>query len=206
MMIARSSLLAFLAAIALIAPSSAEGDLYTRMQHVNANLRSYTANLTVGIMSHSFPFLSPTLQGTAYFKQPDKSAVVFDTIPALANQFKKIYPQTEPPSVWPELYDVTPVSDDGTTSTFRLVRKKNGRIDHVDATVDDHAATVSSMTYYYKDGGGSVSFTQVYDDIDGNFVIKSQTGKVDIPHYNADVTSTFSNYKLNVEVPDTVFQ
>ena len=71
--------------------------------------------------------------------------------------------------------------------------------------MNDQAATVSSMTYYYKDGG-SVSFSQVYDNIDGNYVIKSQTGKVDIPHYSADVTSTFSNYKLNVEVPDKVFE
>jgi hypothetical protein len=205
MKIARAGLFALCLAALLPMPSGAESDVYTRMQRVNANLHSYTANLTVGIQSHSFPFLSPTLEGTAYYKQPDKSAVVFETIPALANQFKKIYPQIEPPRVWPDVYDVTPVSDDGTTSTFHLVRKKNGRIDHVDATVNDESATVSSMTYYYKDGG-SVSFSQVYDNIDGNFVIKSQTGKVDIPHYNADVTSRFSNYKLNVEVPDKVFE
>jgi outer membrane lipoprotein-sorting protein len=86
------------------------------------------------------------------------------------------------------------------------VRKKNGRIDHVDVTVDDRTATVSAMIYYYKDDGGTIAFKQTYDDINGNYVIDAQTGKVDIPHYNADVTSKFSNYKVNVDVPDSVFQ
>jgi outer membrane lipoprotein-sorting protein len=191
------------------APSLAEtgnaDEVYARMQKVNANLNSYTASLHVDTAMHSFPFISPTLDGTAYFKRPDKSAVVFDTVPALASQFKKIYPQDEPPSEWPQMYEVTPVSDDGTVSTFRLVRKKNGRIDHVDVKADDKTATVTSRTYFYKDGG-SISWQQSYDVIDGNYVVKSQTGKIDIPHYNADVTSTYHNYKLNVAVPDKVFE
>lgn len=181
------------------------GDVYARMQKINANLKSYTAQLKVDVTTHSFPYLSPSLEGTAYFKRPDKNAVVFNTVPVLASQFKKVYPQMEPPSEWPRIYDVTPVSDDGATSQFKLVRKKNGRIDHVDVKVDDKTATVIGMAYFYKDGG-TVTFSQIYDQIEGNYVLRAQTGKVDLPHYNADVSSTFSNYKLNVNVPDKVFQ
>jgi hypothetical protein len=112
----------------------------------------------------------------------------------------------EPPSDWPRLYEVTQTADDGANALFKLVRKKNGRIDHVDVKVDDKTATVSEMTYFYKDDGGTIKFTNTYDQISGNFVLKQQTGKVDIPHYNADVTSKFSNYKVNVDVPDSVFQ
>ena len=85
-----------------------------------------------------------------------------------------------------------------------LVRKKNGRIDHVDVTVDDRTATVTAMTYIYKDGG-SISFQQTYAVVDGNYVIKAQSGKVDLPSYHADVASTFSNYKLNVPIDQQVF-
>ena len=70
--------------------------------------------------------------------------------------------------------------------------------------VDDQTATVTSMAYIYKDGG-SISFQQTYSVVDGNYVIKTQTGKVDIPHYNADVASSFSNYKLNVRIDRQVF-
>ncbi|MGD0052819.1 MAG: hypothetical protein ABSD03_13540 [Vulcanimicrobiaceae bacterium] len=197
-----------LTTLALVAPApraSADGDLYARMQRVNAGLRSYRADVTVAIQLHTFPFLSPTLAGTAYYKRPDKTAVDFQSVPALASQLKKVVGQIEPPAEWPSLYEVTPTGDDGTNATFRLVRKKNGRIDHVDVQVDDRTATVSAMTYYYKDEGGTIAFRQSYDDIDGNFVIKQQTGKVDIPHYNADVSSSFANYKLNVDLPDSLF-
>ncbi len=203
---------AFLAAAALAAgapsPSSAQtsGDLYARMQRVNAGLRSYQADVTVAVDTHGPPYISPTLQGKVYFKKPDKSAVVFQTIPFLAQQAKHVVAQIEPPSEWPQIYDVTPTGDDGTTAGFKLVRKKNGRIDHVDVKVDDKTATVTGMTYFYKDQGGTVSFTQSYDQIGGNYVVRAQTGKVDIPHYSADVSSTFSNYKLNVAVPDSVFE
>jgi len=197
-----------LTTLALVAPApraAADEDLYARMQRVNAGLRSYRADVTVAIQLHTFPFLSPTLAGTAYYKRPDKTAVDFQSVPALASQLKKVVGQIEQPAEWPSLYEVTPTGDDGTTATFRLVRKKNGRIDHVDVQVDDRTATVSAMTYYYKDEGGTIAFRQSYDDIDGNFVIKQQTGKVDIPHYNADVSSSFANYKLNVDLPDSLF-
>ena len=197
-----------LTSLALSAPvprAAADGDLYARMQHLNAGLRSYRADVTVAIQLHTFPFISPTLAGTAYYKRPDKTAVDFQSVPPLPGQLKKVVGQIEPPAEWPSLYEVTPTGDDGTTATFRLVRKKNGRIDHVDVQVDDRTATVAAMTYFYKDQGGTIAFKQSYDDIDGNFVIKQQTGKVDIPHYNADVSSSFANYKLNVDLPDSLF-
>ena len=200
-------LIAVLGSAALLMGASGAGqsDVYARMQRINPSLHSYRASVRVAVVTHSFPYLSPTLDGTIYFRSPDQSAVEFKTVPLLASELKKVVAQLEPASEWPRLYEVTPVNDDGTISTFRLVRKKHGRIDHVEVTVDDKTATVASMTYVYNDGGGSISFTQTWDEIDGNYVLKSQTGKVDIPHYNADVTSTFSDYKLNVEVHDTVF-
>jgi hypothetical protein len=200
--------LALLLGSVAAAPPGSDGDaagVYARMQKVNAGLKSYQADLHVDITTHGFPFISPSLDGKAYFEQPDKNAVVFDTVPALAGPFKKVYPQLEPPSEWPATYDVTPVADDGTTAQFRLVRKKNGRIDHVDVTVDDRTATVASMTYVYKDGGGTISFQQTYTAMDGNYVLKSQTGKVDLPQFHADVASSFSNYKLNVRIDQQVF-
>jgi hypothetical protein len=198
--------LALVAASVTVAPA-ATGDaaaVYARMQKLNAGLRSYQADFHVDVTTHGFPFINPSLDGKAYFEQPDKNAVVFDTVPALASQFKKVYPQLEPPAEWPAVYDVSPLADDGTTAQFRLVRKKGGRVDHVDVTADDRTATVTSMAYVYKDGG-TISFQQTYAFMGGNYVVKSQSGKVDLPSFHADVASTFTNYKLNVRIDEQVF-
>ena len=197
---------AFAALAAPPVPASAQDDLFARMQHVNNGLNTYQADVTVAIKMNTFPYLSPTLEGKAYYKRPDKNAVQFQSVPALAGQLKKVVGQMEPPSDWPKLYEWTKTSDDGSTAMFKLVRKKNGRIDHVDVKVDDKTATVSEMTYFYKEDGGSIKFTNTYDQINGNYLVKAQTGKVDIPHYNADISSTFANYKINVPVNDAVFK
>ena len=197
---------AFVAAAAPWVPASAQDDLYARMQRVNTGLNTYQADVTVAIKMNSFPYLSPTLEGKAYYKKPDKNAVQFQSVPALAGQLKKVVGQMEPPFDWPKLYEVTKNSDDGSVAMFKLVRKKNGRIDHVDVKVDDKTATVSEMTYFYKDDGGTIKFTNTYDQIAGNYLVRAQTGKVDIPHYNADISSTFANYKINVPVDDAVFK
>jgi hypothetical protein len=210
-MLALWTRLALVLALALgsltVTPVKAAGDaaaVYGRMQRVNASLKSFQADFHVDVTTHGFPFISPSLDGKAYFEQPDKNAVIFDTVPALASQFKKVYPQLEPPAQWPTVFDVTPIADDGTTAQFRLVRKKAGRVDHVDVSVDDRTATVISMAYIYKDGG-TISFQQTYALLDGNYVIKSQSGKVDLPQFHADVASSFTNYKLNVRIDQQVF-
>src|ERR1700694_5052185 len=116
-------------------PASAQEDLYARMQRVNSGLSSYQADVTVAIKMNTFPYLSPTLEGQAYYKRPDTAAVTSQPVPALPRQLKKVVGQMEPPSDWPRLYEVTKTSDDGSAAMFKLVRKKNGRIDHVDGKV-----------------------------------------------------------------------
>jgi outer membrane lipoprotein-sorting protein len=209
-MIRRSfALLAAVASVAVAAlslPAWAQDDLYARMQRINTGLNSYQSDVSVHVEMHTIPFLNQTFEGKAFYKKPDKAAVEFNTVPVLAGLLKKVVGQIETPSDWPKLYEVTKVSDDGSVAAFKLVRKKNGRIDHVDVKVDDKTATVSEMTYVYKEDGGTIRFMNQYDQISGNYVLKTQTGKVDIPHYNADLNSTFANYKLNVPVSDKVFQ
>jgi hypothetical protein len=36
--------------------------------------------------------------------------------------------------------------------------------------------------------------------------VKQQTGKVDVPHYSADISSSFAHYRINVPIDDKVFE
>jgi outer membrane lipoprotein-sorting protein len=193
----------------LAAPSGAAFDpannaLFKRMLALNAALQSYKASVHLDVALKTFPYLSPSFDGSVYFEKPNRQAVVFDTVPALASQFKKVYPNLDPPSSWPALYDVSVLGDSDGQTQFRLVPKKAGRVQHLDVTVDDANATVKSYTWTYSDGG-YVTFNQQFTSIDGNYLVDKQSGHVELPSTKADVQSNFSNYRLNVAIEDSVF-
>ena len=180
-------------------------DLYKRMLGLNGDMRSYRATVHVDVAFKTFPYISPSLDGNAYYEQPDRQAIVFDTVPALASQFKKVYPNVDPPSRWPALYDVSLLGDNGGVTTFELTPKKTGRVAHLDVKVDDTTATVRGYTWTYVDGG-SVAFDQTLKTVGRDYLVDRQSGHVDLPTYKADVVSNFSNYQLNVAVPSDVFE
>jgi outer membrane lipoprotein-sorting protein len=187
------------------APLDPQGNvLFRRMVALNAALRTYKADVHLDVALKTFPFISPSLDGNVYYQKPDKQAIVFDTVPALAAQFKKVYPKVDPPVRWLARNDVAVLDDSGGQTTFRLVPKVNGRVEHLDVKVDDSNATIVSYTWTYKDGG-FITFAQSFTSVGGNLLVAKQTGHVELPAYKADVVSNFSNYKLNVSLDDSVF-
>ncbi|HMD02997.1 MAG TPA: hypothetical protein VKG44_08555 [Candidatus Baltobacteraceae bacterium] len=189
-----------------VAVTSLDGSpLLRRMVQLNSKVKTYRAVVHLDVALKTFPYISPSLEGNVYYKQPDKEAVVFDTVPALASQFKKVYPRVDPPASWLRIYDVAQMGDDGALTTFRLVPKKNGRVEHLDVKVDDATATIKSYIWTYKEGG-FVSFDQTFETLDGNYLVEKQSGHVDLPSYKAEVTSAFSKYQLNVQIADSVFE
>ena len=76
-------------------------------------------------------------------------------------------------------------SDDGTTSRFRLVPRKHGNVDSIDATADDRSATVNSMRWNYENGGYAEMASR-YGRVAGNVVVESQTGHVQEPGYDQE--------------------
>ncbi|GAC1651624.1 MAG: hypothetical protein NVS9B12_00110 [Vulcanimicrobiaceae bacterium] len=187
------------------APIGASGDLLTRMTALNPHLRSYEATIHVDIALHTFPYISPSLDGTYYHKEPSKDKIAFNTVPAIAAQFNKIYPHVESPSRWKKVFAITNQGDDGTQTTFKLVPRVRGRVDHITVKADDKTATVVQMTWNYNDGGFA-TMNQTFTQVKGNYVASGQTGHVEVPNYKADVVSSFSNFRLNPSIPDSVFK
>lgn len=179
--------------------------LLGRMAALNPNLHTFTATLRAHVVMKSFPFLSADVVGAYYYEAPDKNKVVFTGgVPLVAQQFDNLYAHIESPSQWQALYVVTPVSDDGKTAIFKLVPRKRGNVEHIDATVDDKNATVTSMRWNYTNGGYA-EMANRYGRIEGNLLVQSQSGHVQEPGYVADITSTIGDYKVNPALPDGVF-
>ncbi len=194
---------------ALLTPCGATGqtsaEIMRRMSALNPKLRAYTARVHVNVALRTFPYISPSLDGKYYHKEPNKDALIFATVPALAKQFNKVYPRIESASRWNRVYFVSLASNSDATAVFKLVPRVHGRIDHIDAKVDLLTATVLQMTWYYNDGGYA-ELNQQYTQIHGNYVPSHQTGHVELPAYKADVDSSFSNFILNPKISDSVFK
>lgn len=179
--------------------------LLDRMAAINPSLHAFSATMHAHVKMESFPFLAADLTGTYYYKQPDKNKVVFTGgVPAVAQQFDKLYAHIEPPSNWRRLYSVTLVSDHGGSAVFRLVPRKPGNVVSIDATADDRTATVTTMRWNYANGGYA-AMSNHYTTQDGNLLVQSQTGHVTEPGYVADITSTLDGYKLNPTLSDSLF-
>lgn len=179
--------------------------LMARMAAVNPNLHAFTATLRAHVAMKTFPFMSADLVGTYYYKEPDKTKVVLTSgVPLLARQFDRLYARIESPAKWEDVYVVTVVSDDGTRTTFRLVPRKHGNVEHVDAVVDDSTATVTSLRWNY-DNGGYAEMHNHYGRVAGNLVVRSQQGHVEESGYAADLSSTIDNYTINPKLQDSVF-
>lgn len=190
----------------MILAVAAAATLLGRMAAVNPNLHAFSATLNAHVVMRSFPFLTADLVGTYYYEEPDKNKVVFTSgVPLVAQQFDKLYAHIESPKKWSALYDVTLLSDDGKTASFKLVPRKPGNVEEIDATADDETATVTSMRWNYTNGGYA-EMTNRYGRVDGNLVVESQTGHVVEPGYSADLTSTIGSYKINPTLPGGLFQ
>ncbi|MBV8532069.1 MAG: hypothetical protein JO104_12195 [Candidatus Eremiobacteraeota bacterium] len=194
-----------LAVTVLRAACAPATDLLARMSAVNPSLHAFTATMHAHVVMKSFPFLSADLVGTYYYKEPDKNKVVFNSgVPLVAQQFDKLYAHIESPSQWRELYTITTVADDGASTRFQLVPRKQGNVASIDATADDRSATVTAMRWNYSNGGYA-ALTNHYGRVDGNLLVESQSGHVEEPGYSADIASTIGEYKINPSLPDSIF-
>jgi hypothetical protein len=203
------ALLAILAVAGGTAPVYAQDatvvGIVQRMVAADAGVRSYTASVHADIAMHSFPFISPSLDGTYYHKEPNKNKIVFTSgLPYIAKEFSKIYPDIESPSHWFVRYYVSLEGNDGTYTTLKLVPRKHGRIDHIDAKIDNATADLVQLTWDYNDGGYA-TLNQTYGVIDGHRLVTEQTGHIDATHYNADLKSTFTAFHINADIPDSIF-
>ena len=200
------------AAAALLLAASQAGQASTpsnpvlqRLIALEDRLHSYTADVRADVVMHSFPYLSPSLTGIYYHKEPNKNKIVFTGgLPFIANQFSNVYPRVESASHWDDVYVISTERDDGTYTSFKLVPRQHGRIDHIDAKVADQSGELAELRWNYT-GGGYATLDQSYGKVGAYTLVTHQTGHFEDSNYNADVTSTFSNFKLNAQIPDSVF-
>jgi len=105
------------------------------------------------------------------------------------------------PATWEQNYDVTLASDD----ELSLIPKKPGNVSRVLVDVDPATYGIVRERFTYTNGG-SIDMHQSNAMFGGFLLPKSQTADFNLPNYKAHVVSSYGAYKLNVDIPDSVFQ
>jgi hypothetical protein len=185
---------AFILALVLVT------DLLAHMAAPDAGLTSYEVPVHFDVDLHSFLSLHTGLDGKAYFKRPDKSAVNFDTVPMLADAFKHLAGSLGTPETWPQTYDITLNSD----TELKLVPKKAGNVSAVVVDVDSSDYGIVRERWRYKDGG-SIDVRQTNALVGGFLLPRKATGDFNLTQYQAHVVTDYGAYKLNIAIPDSVF-
>ncbi|MBC5823984.1 MAG: hypothetical protein GIW99_08145 [Candidatus Eremiobacteraeota bacterium] len=183
-------------------------DIVAKMAATNESLQSYKVRIHFDVDLHSFITMHPTLDGTYYYKKPDKAELDFDTVPVVAQEFKHFYASMGSPSTWGQAYDISlaSVTSDGGREryTLKLVPKHDGNVDHMLVATDSSDYAIVREQWFYRNGG--VISMDEHNQRLGEWVLpKTQTADFKLPSYQAHVVSAFGKFELNAKIADSVF-
>jgi hypothetical protein len=183
---------------------TASMDLLARATNPNPTLTSYTASAQLSALMHAVVPIHKTFTGTVYYLRPNRK-IEFQNVPSALSRFRDLVSTTPSYEQATAEYAITPMSDDGTLSTYSLVPKKTGgRVKNVIVTVNDQSALLNSTQFAYTNGG-KLSFGQTYMNV-GIFRLPAKaTISARFPGYSVDGTLTFSKYQPNATVSPSVF-
>ncbi len=194
------------------APASAEAGPSAILAGIaarNPSLQTYQARVHVDVRMLNFPWLSPKLDGTSYFKRPDKYEVVFDRVPSYAHGIDKLFGSIDDVADWMKnwniSYDGVQTVDGKPLFALRMTKKiYSDQTKDTVAYIDPSSYQVVRMDWHYRNGG-TITMTQTYRQQGAYNVVSTQHADIHIPHVHAVADATYGQYQTNVAVNDAVF-
>jgi hypothetical protein len=178
---------------------------YQQLLQNQDGIQSSIADIEVRTKLKGFLPISLTLRGHFYFRAPDQESIVFDNVPGLLKGMVKNKPDFQPAAMWPRYYEVRVDGDDGGATAFHLVPiDTKSSLASIDVAVNDATGYMTQLRFVNANGP-VVTTAQTYGEVGRHEVIVSQAGETHGPGYKADISTHFTNYQMNVPVPDSVF-
>ncbi|MHB8140372.1 MAG: hypothetical protein ACYDA5_06245 [Vulcanimicrobiaceae bacterium] len=180
-----------------------------RMLARNPSVSTYRARVHVNVRMLNFPFLSPQLRGTSYFKRPDRYEVVFDSVPGYAKGLRKLFDDVGDPAQWQRTQRIVVAGaqllDGRPVYVLRLTNKIHSDVlDHTLAYVDATNYDLVRMEWHYTNGGVIV-MRQWYRRQGPYSFVSTQQAEISIPHVHAVAQARYGTYHTNVAVSGKVF-
>jgi hypothetical protein len=174
--------------------------VFQKMLGVNRGLTSYKAHINV---ETRLPIGSFALHGTLYDRD-EQSKVIFDNVPAIARSTVENQPSIGPASSWSKQYAISVVSRAADATTYHLVPLAQGGVRSIDAVVQNASGLVQQYVWS-NTNGMTITSDQTYESVGGYQLIQTTSTKTRGGGVHADSETTFTDYELNVSLPDSIF-
>jgi hypothetical protein len=166
------------------------------------SVRAYTADLSLHVKMHSFPFIGMTFRGSTAYLRPGKFAVTLHTLPEIARAFAKISGDVGDPAGWQTRYDVSIVDTQATPAgliALRLTPRESCQVAYALAYVDMTTKTLQRMEWHYV-SGGNIDVDERYAVLNGILISAGQTAEIRMPGIHATASSTLTNIVVQTDI------
>lgn len=182
--------------------------LWDQITRINPGLNDYSVDLKIGLKV-KYNFLNPRLDidGTYYFKKPDKHRLKLNRASYLLDKYPKIFGWSLPSL---KEFNSTVTSDKIGARDYYLVtltpKTIAGDVEKEQFWIDKKDYTFPRHIYQYKSGGLiTLSITyrkeknfQVYDNMNATFSFPKE-------NLNAEANASYGAYKFNQGLSDSFF-
>jgi len=163
---------------------------------------SYTANISLHVAMHSFPFIRMTINGDTAYQQPGQYTLKMHTLPALAKAFQNVSGDAGDPTVWVLKYDIAVDRSNPLPAghiALKMTPKSPCQVDHAEATIDTATMTVSRMEWFYGNGG-HIAVDYQYEAFGGVLMVAHQSAEIAMPNIRATASADLTNYALQMDL------
>jgi hypothetical protein len=160
----------------------------------------YSGKLELHVKMRSFPFIGLTVHGTSSYRKPGLYHYQLQNLPRIASKFDDLRYDLGDPTSWGTRYDIAmaPQSTDEVPVLRLTPKKADGQVAYLDIETDAKHARMLKATWTRHDGG-TIVLTQTYAALGSADVVTQQHAAIDIPHFRAELTATYTD--LTIDTP-----
>ncbi|MDB5094500.1 MAG: hypothetical protein JWO85_2601 [Candidatus Eremiobacteraeota bacterium] len=193
------------AAAATFGPRPTAAQVLARFTEHDALLDSYTVPVHVDVHLHKLITFHFGLNGTAYYKRPDRVALDLRSMPAA---YRHVFAEIGSPLTWGSTYElrVRDVVTDENRTTYRIegTPRRPGDVDRMLVDFDTDASAVLRGRWIFKDG--TTIAMMIEESAAGPYQLpKRAEADLDAGGYRVHAVLDYGAYSFNAVVADSVF-
>jgi len=181
-------------------------DVLTRLTGSDEMLESYAVPVHIDARLHKLFTFHFGLDGTVYYKRPDRVALDMHLIPT---DYRRLFSQVGTPLTWPATFDLSVVSSTSMENgrvRYRLkgVPKRPGQVAYVLLDVDDVPGDPLHAQWFCRDG--SYIDEHLTEQNSGIYELpKHAEADMVVMGYKVHATMDYGTYDVNQALADSLF-